>query len=83
MSLGSQHILQPAHLGGDGDKAVCGVRISEKPGRTVVVHPRDMIDADETGCEGCYLRVLRSWQARDPNIDPVPTTWAHWPWETP
>lgn len=74
----SKHVLLPTQYGGDGDKAVCGVRISGKAGRAVFTHPREMQD---DGCERCYFRILRTWQEKVPDIDPVPSTWPSWPWD--
>ena len=73
----STHILHPH---GDGDKCVCGVRLSYHASRRAFGHPREMICA---GCERCYMRVLRTWQAIDPDITPVPVDWPGWPWDDP
>lgn len=81
-AAGSVHVELPAIFGGDGDKAVCRVRVSEKPGRRFAATPSDLAVEQEgvTVCERCYLRTLRSWQARDPDISPVVTDWPGWPW---
>lgn len=69
------------HPHADGDKCVCGVRLSANPERTVALSPATLFQND--GRERCYLRTLRSWQQIDPEIDPIPTNWPHWPWDDP
>jgi hypothetical protein len=76
----SKHILLPAKFGGDGDKAVCGVRLSANPDRRAFKHPSEMTG---DGCETCYLKTLRSWQGKQADINPIPSTWSSWPWEAP
>ena len=75
----SVHVRHPH---GDGDKAVCGVRISERPERSFAETPAALVTA-EMPCEGCYFRVLRTWQQIDPDFEPDPYTWTIWPWEDP
>ncbi len=71
----SVHILLPSSLGGDGDKCVCGVRLSHKQGR------RSAMFLAELTCEKCYLRCLRSWQLIDPSFEADLEKWPGWPWE--
>lgn len=49
----SAHAIHPH---GDGDKTVCGLRISGKPGRVSALTPRDLT------CNVCVLRMVRTWQ---------------------
>lgn len=71
----SFHILNP--LVGDGDKCVCGVRLSQGDHRRSAEKPADLT------CDRCYLRCLRSWQQIDETIDPSPKSWPGWPWADP
>ena len=69
------HILNP--LVGDGDKCCCNVRLSGNPARKAAKVPTDV------ECEICFIRVLRTWQVIDEDIDPDPRTWPGWPWDDP
>lgn len=54
----STHVLNPY---GDGDKALCSVRISQRPGRKAAITPK------ECDCEVCTIKLIRTWQ-RDCNM---------------
>lgn len=69
------HAVHPAR---DGDKCVCGVRLSDKPETRVAA-----ASPSELTCERCYLRSLRSWQKIDPNMSPILLDWPSWPWLDP
>ena len=76
------HVLLPTILGGDGDKAVCGVRISHKPDRRVVAEtPTQLVVKHHAGCEKCFFRILRTFQEQDPSAEVNPYEWTRWPWE--
>ncbi len=76
----SVHVRHPHS---DGDKAVCGVRISDRPEeRSFADTPARFVTVEEA-CERCYLRTLRTWQAIDEDIVPNPGAWTMWPWEDP
>ena len=55
----------------DPDKAVCGIRLSAKPGRTAATSPYDV------DCDTCALKVLRSLQQMYPGVRAVdlPNVW--------
>ncbi len=61
----------------DGDKCLCGVRLSDKPEkRRAASVPSDMT------CDTCVLRWVRCWQVIDPDTD-VRAADLGWPWEDP
>lgn len=72
----TKHAVPPAGWQGfDGDKAACGVRISELPGR------ESAESLDQVECDRCVLRCLRTHQARSGRVLGTQLfNRGEWPW---